>query len=270
VPQDIPVEASEMLAFTPPSLEDHDPKPVFMLRAMTGRDKRFHARLIRENRLRRHTVEDFRREIETGLRQAWDEEAFEQHFPRIKVYWEQRDEFDLQLADNPDLVWSFHAEEERAILSMIRHVENSWPPIGEMYADNAEFAELLAPIMVAVTVKSWTGFSAPRRLDRGYLTLECAERLLEMLDSADQQAGGELFIACARRMTLDKDEAKNSASPSPSETTPPASTPMTTSAEADGKSPASAHSSETHENSSETSIGNSSGSTANAIEELPA
>ena len=101
--------------------------------------------------------------------------------------------------------------------------------------------------MVAVTVKRWTGFSAPRRLDRGYLTLECAERLLEMLDSADQQAGSELFIACARRMTLDKDEAKNSESPSPSEMTPPASNPTTTSSETDGTSPASASSSETPE-----------------------
>lgn len=270
MPQDIPLEASETLAFTPPSLEDHDPKPVFMLRAMTGRDKRFHARLIRENRLRRHTVEDFRREIETGLRQAWDEEAFEQHFPRIKAYWEQRDEFELQLADDPDIVWSFHAEEERSILSMIRHVENSWPPIGEMYADNAEFAELLAPIMVAVTVKSWTGFDAPRKLDRGYLTLECAELLLEKLDAERPQAGSEMFIACARRMTLDKEEAKNSESPSPSEMIPPASTPTTTSPETDGTSPASAPSSKTPATSSETSIGNSSDSTVNATEELPA
>lgn len=270
MPQDIPVEASETLAFTPPSLEDHDPKPVFMLRAMTSRDKRFHARMIRENRLHLHRPADFRAAIEAGLKAMWDEASFDQHFPRIKAYWEQRDEFEQQLADEPDLVWTFDADEERKISDLIRHVEDNWPEIGRMYADNAEFGELMAPIIVAITVKNWTSFHTPRTLDRGYLTLECAEELMAQLEKLDAAAATELFVACTKRMTLEKDEEKNSASPSPSAMTPPPSNPMTTSVEADGTSPASASSTETPASESETSIGNSSGSTANAIEELPA
>ena len=49
MPQEIPVEASETLVFTPPALENMDPQPTFVLRAMTGRDKRFHLRLYRED-----------------------------------------------------------------------------------------------------------------------------------------------------------------------------------------------------------------------------
>jgi len=267
VPQDIPVEASETLAFTPPSLEDHDPKPVFMLRAVTSRDKRFYRKLMRSE-TSAYGIDAFRREFIAGLEALSDKASFAKYEPRIRALWERRDEFELQSKDDPDLKWDFDPEEEGLLNVILGEVEAEWRAIKRMKAANADFQEMLAPITIATVVKSWSGFDVRRELSAGYLSLDCAVSLFESLEEQSPLAASELFVACTKRMTLEKDEEKNSASPSPSETTPPASTPMTTSAEADGKSPASAVSTEIPASASETSIGSSSGSTANATEEL--
>jgi len=244
VPQDIPVEASETLAFTPPSLEDHDPKPVFILRAMTGRDKRFYRKLMRSE-TSTHGIAAFRREFLAGLQALSDEASFAKYEPRIKALWERQDEFELQRKDDPDLVWDFDPGEEGLLTAMLSEVEAEWRPIKRMKAENADFQEMLAPITIAAVVKSWSGFDVRRELSGGYLSLDCAVALFERLEEESPMAASELFVAAARRMNLEKDEEKNSASPSLSEMTPPVLTPTTTSPETDGTSPASAPSNET-------------------------
>ena len=246
MPQDIPVEASETLAFTPPSLEDHDPKPVFMLRAVTSRDKRFYRKLMRSE-TSAHGIDAFRREFITGLQALSDEVSFAKYEPRIRALWERQDEFELQRKDDLDLKWDFDADEEALLTTLLSEVEAEWRPIKRMKAENADFQEMLAPITIATVVKSWSGFDVRRELSGGYLSLDCAVSLFERLEEQNPLAASELFVAATRRMNLDKDEEKNSESPSPSEMTPPASNPTTTSPETDGTSPASASSSETPE-----------------------
>lgn len=243
MPQDIPVEASETLAFTPPSLAQLEPKPVFMLRAITTRDKRFHTRLYRENGLKIHGRDALRSEILIGLKSLWTEEQFEQHSAVIRELWDAQDQFELQAKDNSDLEWSFDPEVQAAVNNLIERVEDAWAPLRRMVADNGEFGQMLVPVMLATVVKSWTGIDVKRELDRGYLTLDCSENLVLALEALDPQAATELFVAAAGRMRLDKETEGNSASGSPSETTPAAST-ETTSA-SDGKSPASEASNET-------------------------
>ena len=239
MPQDIPVEASEDLAFTPKSLEDRDQKPVFILRAVTSRDKRYHTRLYRENGLRLHNAEALRREVLDGLKALWTDEQFEQHSPIIKAYWDAQDEFELQFKDDPSLVWAYDAQIEAAISELIGRIEESHAPLRKMIADNAEFGQMLIPVMAAIVIKNWRGISHKRVLDRGYLDLECAEELIDHIEEKfGKEAVTELFLACAGRMRLDEETAGNSASGSPSETTPAAST-ATSTLDSDGPSPAS-------------------------------
>lgn len=262
MPQDIPLEGSEVLSFTPSSLEDHDPRPVFRLRAVTGRDKRFHMRLHRENAVHFHSQEALRDEIMAGLKAQWTPEDFEKHSPVIRAYWDRYDAYLAEVTEQakgkaeaeargeilPELVWDYPEDEERAILELLERVQEAWAPLRRMHADNAEFGYMLFPLMAAVVIKGWSGFDHPARLDRGYLDVECAVELVDRLKAEHPEAYTELFIACTQRMTLTKDTAKNFESPSPSTMTPPVSTPTMTS-ESDGKSPASAHSNETPENS---------------------
>lgn len=218
MPQEIPVEASETLVFTPPALADMDPQPKFVLRAMTGRDKRFHLRLYREEGVTLHQGPSFRAETITGLKDLWEPKDFDDYVPRIKAYWEALDDFELQLKDDPDLAWTFDADEEAKVKLILSRIDEAWPPLRRMYADNAEFGQMVVPLMVAAVVKSWAGLDVPMHRDRGYLSVECAEALCEAVSALNPVALSELFVACADRVTLSKEEEKNSASPLPSKT----------------------------------------------------
>lgn len=224
MPQDIPVEASETLAFTPPSLADRDDAPSFMLRAPTRRDRRFQRRLYSELGLTRHAIDAIRAEVLAGLKALWTPEDFEKHSPVITDYWTAKDDFALQAKEDPDLVWEYDTELETRIDSLVSDVARSWAPLGKMLGDNAEFALMTDPIMVAVTVKSFTGLDVERKLDRGYLTVDAAEDIHDALDDMHPEAWAELVMACVARLYLDEEEAKNFVSPSSSGTTPVRST----------------------------------------------
>lgn len=254
MPQDIPVERSEVLPFTPDSLKSIEGAPVFVLRASTSREKRYHRRLLLENGIRFHDNDAMRRETETGLKALWGDEQFEEFFPFVKSVWEARDDFELQRKDNPELKWEFDADTEAKVDEVIRKVTQQWGPLCVMIADNAEYAEMSFPILCAVTIKSFTGLDVKSRIDRGYLTLATVEAIQEALSEFERehglvegQAWMELSIKCSQRMYLSKEEAGNSASQSPSVTAPAPSTEPTIS-ETDGTSPMSESSTETHEN----------------------
>ncbi len=208
---------------------------------MTGRDKRFHLRLYREQGVTLHQGPAFREETIAGLKDLWTPEDFDTYAPRIKAYWDAQDDYALQLKDDPDLKWEFDPEEEGRITLLLSKVDEAWPPLRRMYADNAEFGQMVVPLMVAAVVKSWSGVDVPMQRDRGYLSVECAEALCDAVNAINPAALSELFVACADRITLTKEEAKNSESPSPSKTTQPVSS-GTKAPETDGKSPASASS----------------------------
>lgn len=252
MPQDIPLEAGETLAFTPKALAEIDGAPSFTLRTPTTREKRFRRRLMAEEGVIFHSEEDLRQEILDALRTSlWGEEKFATHSQPLKDYWEALDDFRAQKKTNPDLEWSYDDATERAIVKLLRDVEQSWPQIGRMKADNIDFNEVFMAATVAVVVEGWSGLACAKVTDRTYLTIDCVDSMATALTKVAERhsvlgklAWLELFNACASRMSLDGEEEKNSALPSPSETIPPASKPAKASAKG-GKSRASARSSKT-------------------------
>ena len=251
MPQDIPLEASEVLAFTPASLAKFDDAPVFRLRASTTRDKRFHRRLLLEYGIRYHDRDAIRAEVISGLENLWDVDAFAQHSPVIKALWEARDDFEAQLKDDPSLEWSYDPEIESAVDELVRKVSQEWRPLRTMIADNADYGSMSGPLIVAVTVQGFSGLDVKVLKDRGYITLETAEEIEVALSALEAKHGlpdgtawSELIIACSQRMYLDKEEAGNSASQSPSPTAP-APLSETKTLEEGGKSPELGLSSET-------------------------
>jgi hypothetical protein len=267
VPQDIPLEASEKLVFTPPCLEQIDPVPTLTIRTATNREKRMLRRLHMEAGLRRHGIEAIRAEVLRGLETQWSAEAFAGHKPTIEGYWRAGDDYALQKADDPDLVFDFDEEVAAAVDQLTRDVADAWPPLRRMLADNSECDDLAPVLTAAVMIERWTGIDTPRVIERGYLTMDCAEALRDELEAMERRAGmptGRAFAqvlgACLSRFSLAEDEEKNSASPSPSPTPPPSSNTKS----ARGVSKASASSTETPATTSGTSTGSSSGSTTSA------
>lgn len=251
MPQDIPVEASEELVFIPPSLAEIDPAPRFVLRAATKREERFISRLRDEEGLRFHPKEALRAEILRGLRDLWTAEQVDEHVPVLQAYWEAADDFALQVNDEPGLVFDYDPDLIRACDDLSQRVAEAHRPLRRMLADNRDFETMLFPVICAVIIKSWSGFKAKRALDRGYLTTDAVFDVQKELATVEKAAGLtegtawlELAVACSKRMSLEKEEEKNSESPSPSGMNQAASS-ETPASEPAGKSPASAASKKT-------------------------
>jgi hypothetical protein len=251
VPQDIPIEASNPLAFIPDCLKETDSPPAFTLRAATWREKEFRMRLHREAGIITHSTEAIRAETLNGLRALWTEDQFAEYSTFITSLWEAQDQFPARLAEDPDLEWDFDPEIEKAVDELATKIEREWPPLARMAADIDQYQRLAPVFYAAVIVKDWSGLPTKRLLDRGYLSIDCAMALCEDMIRKDREAGvapgmswAQLYSACVDRMYLSEDEAKNSASPSPSETNPEPSNTKPLQAES-GKSPASASSKKT-------------------------
>lgn len=251
MPQDIPLEASELFPFTPDSLKDIEGAPVFVLRASSSREKRYHRRLLLEEGIRFHDREAIRREMLSGLKELWDADAFEQHSPVIKALWEARDDYELQLKDDPELVWSYDADIENAVDDLVRMVSQQWKPLASMVADNGDYGSMAAPLLVTVTLKRFKGLDVKTRNQRGYFTIETVEAIEEALGKFEKERGlvvgkawAELTIACSQRMYLTAEERGNSELQSPSPTAP-APLNETNISEPVGKSPKSARSKKT-------------------------
>lgn len=251
MPQEIPVEASETLDFIPDCFAALDAPPKFTLRAPTTREKRVKDRLINEEVVERHSTEALRAEMLAGLKLLWAAEDYERLAPILEAYWQACDDYELQARANPDLEWQYDAEIERACEQLEKDVARLHKPFARMRADNAEFAEVAMLATVAAVVKGWTGLALEPKRERGYLTVDSVHELRGALIKLDTEHGvtpgtawAQLLVACSRRMFLDEETEKNSASPSPSEPPPPNSK---TGASRNGKSPASASSTETPE-----------------------
>lgn len=259
MPQEIPLERSETLRFTPASLlhaqdgEKLADVPVFVLGTPTPRDKRSRRLFLRTVGAKSYTIEALRAEMLAGAKALWGvpDEEFAEHEAKITAYWHAWDDYQLQLADDPGLEWSYDQAIEQSIHDLDDFLSREWRPYGRMLAANADFGEMFNASIAAVGIKSWTGLEVERERDGGALTPECVEAVQEALQDIERAAGLivgtawiELLTACMARTKLNEDEAKNSASPSPSGNPPPNSTTgeEATAAIDDGKSPASANS----------------------------
>lgn len=251
--QEIPLEASEVLDFTPPSFEPlGKAAPRFTLRTWTSREKREERRLQNRLGMTFWGTESLREEVRSGLKRLWTPEHVEEYLPLIEAYWEAQDDFDLQRKDNSDLKWEYDRDLEERIIEVLDRVGKAHDPLLEMRADNADFMAMLPTLWLAIGVESWTGLKTPMVRKAGYLTVECVEKMLLEVNALAKTCGAvdlavtQLIGEVVKRKRLEEEEAGNFASPSPSETTQAASTPTSTS-EADGTSPASASSSKTPE-----------------------
>lgn len=259
-PQNIPIEASEVLVFTPPSLADLPDPPRLRLRAATWREKRAVRKLTDDEGIQFHATTALRDGARVGLKEKWGEESYEVHIARVEAWWDANDALETARLSDPDAALEFDADEARAVAELLDLLEKAHRPLARMISDNSDFFEMRYPLLVAVTVIDWTGLDVPRRMEGGYLDLGCAMALFEALHGAARAAGLpvphlpflELGSACHDRLYLSEHVAKNSASLLPSGTLPevssnsaapgssPESTAPTASRKRSNKTPASA------------------------------
>lgn len=224
MPHSIPVEASEVLAFTPSCLADTAGAPVFHLRAITWREEQYHRRLMREATLVQHSETAMRDAMRSELERLWTAEAFTRAIDTLEGYWQAVDSFKAEALESPDAAFEFAAMDEIEQLDI--DLRRFSPKIAKMVADNAEAADVLPMLFVATAILRCDNLPRPLPYEGGYLTIDGAaainSMMRETLGDKAAVAWTELYVACIRRMRLGEPDAKNSESPSPSDT-PPAS-----------------------------------------------
>jgi tellurite resistance protein len=243
MPHSIPVEASDMLAFTPSCLANTPGAPVFHLRTITWREEQYYKRLLREATLVQHSESEMRETMREELERLWTSEAFSRAIEVLEAYWQAVDSFALEKKENSDAAFDFADMAEIDDLDV--NLRRFSPKIARMVADNAEAADVLPLLFVAVAVARVDGLSDPLPYTGGFLSIDGAAAIMGQLKAvAGDNAGtawAELMVASIRRMRLSGEQEKNSESPLPSDT-PPASSNTAT---APGKSRASERSTET-------------------------
>jgi hypothetical protein len=249
----IPAEANETLVFTPPQLEAKMERPPrFRLRAVQIREKRFFDRLMIEEGVRQHSTDTFRAEILRGLSATATPESAAELEPRLKAFWEALDDHDKEQATLPaEERKPFEHPDKEAVEAFGEKMADAWPPLRQITADNADAATMLPLISVAVAVTGWDNLDALYEKDRGFVTINSANSILEALRKLDEEHGvspGLSWVQLAgkavSRIFLPKEQEKNSASPSPS-SSPPSNTKTDGQVSPAGTSPASATSTET-------------------------
>lgn len=237
--QSLPIEASETLAFTPEALlalRDKgkiDAVPVFTLRAVTLRDRRFRDELRAELRVTLYSEDELRAKMLEILHREefWGPEKVAEFSPKLEAYWQALDDHALQAKDDPDLVFDHDPDVVAAAEQLERDLWEMDRGFGRMIAANARARHLNTELLLAVVIKRFSGLDIDPEIDRGYLDPDSIPALGEALAKLEGVHGiapgtlvADLFIACAKRWSLDEEEAGNSESPSPSENTPESST----------------------------------------------
>lgn len=221
-PHEIPVEASDTLAFIPSSLAEIEKPPVFTLRAITERDRRFFRRMQTEEGVDAHSDKAIRDATRSELKRLWSPEDFEVGIARLEAYWHAVDDWALQRKDDPDLKFEFDPAEREDIDELSDRLAQASPVLRRMQADNEDAAYMRPLIFVATAVERFDNLDVKLQRAGGYLSLECAVAIRKelralgeanKLDLADLPFL-ELMGACAKRFRIGEDAEKNSASPS--------------------------------------------------------
>lgn len=246
----IPVEASEMEAFTPPALANLPTPPEFLLRPATERELRQYQYAVRCEGLQHHDKETLRAEMLRALEALWLPEAFETNAARLRSYWALTDQ-----GGEPD------PAETEAVERLAGDVTRAWRPLAVMLADNMRFAEETLRIVASMFVSGWNHVAVPYGREAGRVPLARIDALDDWLRQTETDARqngiegvaqpGTAFIqlcnACYRRMGLTKDQEKNSSSPPSSPPAPTCSTTRSSRRTAGASSKASASSSSSPE-----------------------
>lgn len=250
----IPAEASEVLVFTPDSLDQkmEDP-PRFRLRAVSIRERRFFDRLIIEEGVRQHGVESFREELLRGIAATAMPETAAELEPLLKAFWEASDDHAKEQAELPQEERTpFEHPHKEKVEQLGEDVADEWPPLRKMTADNADAGTMLPLIAVAVCVSGWDNLKAEFDKKGGFITIASANSVCEQLRKVDEANGVtpglswlQLAAQAMGRIFLSKEQEKNSESPSPS-SNPPSNT------KTDGKGSPAGQSPESTASSTET------------------
>lgn len=222
-PTEIPLEAGDTLAFTPPCLADLPDPPVFTLRAFNSRDQRQYRRMVREAGISRHSDEEIRDCTRRELKRLWSEEYYARHIEMLEEFWTKTDDWAAQRKHDPELKFEFDQAKLAEIDEVSDQLFRASPELRRMFADNAEANEMSPKLAVAVIVKDFANLDAKKGIEAGYLNEAGVDAISAALSEAEKEAEapkGAAFVqligACVDRMKLSADTAKNSASPSPS------------------------------------------------------
>jgi len=222
----IPLSKDEIVNWTPPSLGNLATPPVFKLRPATSRDGRAFQRAYVEAGLMHHTPDAFRAETLKALNALSSEDAYDIDAARLQAAWESDDQGIAVAAD-----------EEAAVDALVEALRGQWQPLRKMIYDNHEFNIDAPRLAIGLLVVGWTNLDVPFTRAAGVVPMETVEamqtELLKVEDAAiaDKVAGvtiglafNELAIHAFATMAQTKEEAGNSAAPSPSVSTPSGST----------------------------------------------
>lgn len=252
--QKIPLEAREESRFTPPALKDEETPPVFVLRAVSRRERgRFEDSLV-EAGLLRVTDEDIRDEIVKALTELYGDDHAAQ-VDRVKLFWNALDDWNDAADEMSDEEKAnreaFDHPDAEAVADLEARLFTTWKPLAALHARRARFLREYPIMVITAAVKRWEGIDSPVTLADGWVTPDAINDMGNVL--LDQYADGkghlawmQLFEAARDRLYVSPSAEKNSKSPPQSTPSQPATTDMPA-ASKDGASPASETSPKTPE-----------------------
>lgn len=219
----IPVESSEVEAYTPESLINLPNPPSFRLRAPDERTERRFRRMMTEEGVTAHTVSEFIAEQDAAISILFDEESARpllEKFRSVRALLDQGSE----LSDE-DAKW-FSELESR--------LWDNHKPLRVIRADNEDFEIVLRSFTVATIVKGWKDFDLPFALDAGFIPVLTVPKIAKQLSQIETQAANdkidgigapgtaflELISRCLVQSRLTETEEKNLPSPSPTSANP--------------------------------------------------
>lgn len=218
----IPTEASDIEHYTPPSLENVVPRPVFRLRAVDERMKKRYNHVLKLEGLRVWSEDQTRAEMLRVLQEQWSPETFARAKELLDNHWAQIDQKLPVDAGDADQV---------AELTM-RCMDVS-PLMRRMDADNIRFFEEAPTVALSMFLAGWSHVDAPFRLDAGQIHAESLAALNKALAAIEGEAIAgkvagvaaglawmELLLKATTLLGLTEDEVKNSSAPSLSSETP--------------------------------------------------
>lgn len=226
----LPVEASELSDFTPPSLANMPAPPVFQFRPSTERDTRQFWRRCAVMGLVLHSKDAMRATIKTELARLWDDEAFNHRMPMLQAFWDAAD-YNEQVGESDQV--EIDPADARAVSELLGRVMEASQELRQMAVENDTFMDDAPKMAISHFLVGWRNFSSPLRREAGSIPLACIDDMERQLRAVEEEslASGiqgvtpglaftELALNAFGLLTLSQREMGNSASPAASGKTP--------------------------------------------------
>lgn len=218
----IALSKDEPSEFTPPSLANVVPTPVFRFRPATFRDQRRFNHLLAVEGLRLYPDENIRAELLRVLKANWSEETFEKERARLETLWANLDQ---ELPVDED--------ERSAMAELSLRAMDVSPLLRRMSADNQKFQQEAPGIALSMFLAGWKHVPTPFKLDGGIVAAETIAQLEGDILAIEEQAVADgvadvspsagflqLAVHALSLLNLGGETRKNSSAPSPSSDSP--------------------------------------------------